>query len=147
MQNTSTHSETSPQFRIEPFDEHTEDWSFYEKKFAIALRVHGIVDDSHLGEFKRDLLMKLIGQTHFRTILENFNERDYDTLTYDEIIHFLRQKFEKVYVIYQRYTFNKAVQEQESRLHNFYPGGNPLHQKLSLVPALMNIYGISLSLE
>ncbi|KII61030.1 hypothetical protein RF11_01747 [Thelohanellus kitauei] len=111
---------TNGQVRFERFDENVEDWTYYEKRFELTLKIEGISDGGPLEEQRRDLLLKCIGPDHFRAILDNFNDRDYESLSYQEIRGFLRQKFDKkINYLYQRYMFNKTTQNSDEKIAMF----------------------------
>ncbi|KAF6202342.1 hypothetical protein GE061_004740 [Apolygus lucorum] len=68
-------------FKFDRFDQEIEEWSYYVKRFEIALSRQEIVEQQDRAK----ILLSSIGPEPFRVVVDSFSPQDIETVDYDEL--------------------------------------------------------------
>ncbi|KII64146.1 hypothetical protein RF11_09340 [Thelohanellus kitauei] len=110
-------------FKFDSFDNKTESWTTYIKRFEHAVKMQGVEvdgDNDKLEELKKDLLLNNIGSGNFKTILDHIGISNVDAITYEMIVAFMtRRHQQKLNIFLERFTFGNRVRGHNETIMDF----------------------------
>ncbi|XP_065217466.1 uncharacterized protein K02A2.6-like [Planococcus citri] len=103
-------------FKFQQFDPKQEGWRYYSQRFSLELTLQSIVEATD----KRNLLLKCIGPTIYKLVIDHFDPDDVLSKTYDDITKFLTDYYKPTTnYLSERVNFGMCVRSDKQTLTQF----------------------------